>query len=99
MEKPEPVDYNSMTVAHLKEILQERDLTIGETRNWSLDSKRMTSNWRSSRQDWAMWNRYDDDDDEEILGDLEIEDDDDDDEEILGDLEIEDDDDGRNWMK
>ena len=59
VEEPEPVDYSSMTVAQLKEILQERDLTLEETRqNWSLDSRRMTSNWRSSRQDWGMSNRW-----------------------------------------
>ena len=100
VEEPEPVDYNSMTVAHLKEILQERDLTIGGNKAELV--ARLEEDDIQLAKFKAKFTRcktgtscrgQDDDDDEDILGDLEIEDDDDDDEDILGDLEIEDDDD------
>jgi len=92
MEEPEPLDYNSMTVARLKEILQERDLTIGGNKAELVarleedDTQLAKFKARLGHVEQVV-----DDDDEDILGDLELEDDED--EDILGDLELEDDED------
>ena len=82
LEEPEPVDYNSMTVAQLKEILQERDLTIGGNKAElvaRLEEDDIQLAKFKARLGHVEQVVDDDDDDDDILEDLELEDDDDDD--------------------
>ena len=75
VEEPEPVDYSSMTVAQLKEILQERDLTIGGNKA-ELVARLEEDDIQLAKFKARLGHveQVVDDDDEDILGDLEIED-------------------------
>ena len=93
LEEPEPVDYNSMTVAQLKEILQERDLTIGGNKA-ELVARLEEDDIQLAKFKARLGHveQVVDDDDDDILEDLELEDDDDEIEldEVGDDPEIED---------
>ena len=77
-EEPEPVDYNSMTVAQLKELLQERDLTIGGNKA-ELVSRLEEDDIQLAKFKARLGHVepvVEEDDDDDILGDLDLDDDD-----------------------
>ena len=84
-EEPEPVDYSSMTVAQLKELLQERDLTIGGNKAELVarleEDDIQLAKFKARLGHVEQVVDYDDDDDD-ILEELELEDDDDDDDAV-----------------